>query len=156
MTRIALDANLLLLLLIGVADPRLVPHHRRLKAHDVASFDLLLEILGPEPKIVTTPNILTEVSNLLSCGLRGAEIRELRRALCMLLDQSVEVFNSSRRVAADDAFVRLGLTDAVLLRMTWPTDSCVLTDDLDSFLACRSQGITARNFTTLREDRGVL
>jgi len=63
---VLVDANLLLLYLVGRWDYRLVPKFKRTDRYTVSDFILLTRFLAQFAKILTTPNVLTEVSNL--CG----------------------------------------------------------------------------------------
>jgi hypothetical protein len=64
MPSVLLDANLLLLLVVGATDRSYIKRHKRLKAYTESDFDALQEIIQTMTGIVVTPNILTEVSNL--------------------------------------------------------------------------------------------
>lgn len=64
-SQVVIDANLLVLLVVGAVDRRLVGKHRRVRSFEPEDYDLLLDLLqAPQPAVVT-PNTLTEVSNLL-------------------------------------------------------------------------------------------
>ncbi len=59
------DANLLVLLIVGNVNYGHIPKHKRTKAYTVDDYHKLCSILGKVGQIFVTPNILTEVSNLL-------------------------------------------------------------------------------------------
>src|ERR1700674_3017507 len=61
---IILDSNLLLLFIVGTASRDYISKHKRLQAYRDVDFTLLTQMLAAAPKIVLTPNTLTEVSNL--------------------------------------------------------------------------------------------
>ena len=61
---VLLDTNILLLYFVGAFNPEEIPRFKRTKMFTVEDHDTLVGILGYFEKIVTTPNILTEVSNL--------------------------------------------------------------------------------------------
>lgn len=71
-----LDTNLLLLYLVGGKDPQLIDGARRLNAYTEEDFDLLYEFIESNGflQLVSTPHILTEVSNLV-----GVEREVLKR-----------------------------------------------------------------------------
>ena len=61
-----LDTNLLLLLFIGGKDTLLIPKSKNLSEYTEDDYDLLAEIVNSSfDRLVTTPHIMTEVSNLL-------------------------------------------------------------------------------------------
>jgi hypothetical protein len=79
-----IDANLLLLLVVGSADRSLIESFKRTRAYTREDFDLLLRLVARFPKVVTTPNVLTEVSNLAG-QLRDPTRRAIRQKLSRLI-----------------------------------------------------------------------
>ncbi len=61
---ILVDTNLLLLLFMGNFQPARITTFKRTQQFVEEDFQLLMLLLGYFDKIITTPNILTEVSNL--------------------------------------------------------------------------------------------
>lgn len=61
---VLVDANLLLLVMIGSFDRDLIASFKRTCAYSIRHYDLLVRLLGYFSTVVTTPHILTEVSNL--------------------------------------------------------------------------------------------
>ena len=59
------DANLLVLFVVGSESPDLIPKHRRLKGYLAEDYDLLFLLLDEVDQVFVTPNTLTETSNLL-------------------------------------------------------------------------------------------
>ena len=109
-----IDANLLVLLVVGLADTRLIRKHKRLRAFNLDDFKVLVELVGGLARILVTPNTLTEVSNLLS------QHREPQRSVIMdklacLVTESEEIYIISAEACRNKQFRRLGLTDAALL-----------------------------------------
>ncbi len=60
---ILIDTNLLLIFIIGMCDKNYIATFKRTKTFSSEDYDILFHILQPFCKIITTPNILTEVSN---------------------------------------------------------------------------------------------
>jgi hypothetical protein len=61
---VLIDAKILLLYLIGSYDRSLIPRFKRTRQFTVEDYATLLLLLHPFDAVITTPNILTEVSNL--------------------------------------------------------------------------------------------
>ena len=61
-----IDANLLILLVVGSVDRDLIPKHRRLRRFAVEDYERLLNLIGHFDRVFVTPNTLTETSNLLA------------------------------------------------------------------------------------------
>lgn len=72
---LVLDANLLLLLVIGTMDRSAITRFKRTQQFTVADFDALVDIVSRASQIVTTPHILTEVNNLAN-SLRDEQRKE--------------------------------------------------------------------------------
>ncbi len=111
---IFIDAQLLVLFVVGRLDPALIPRHRRLSGFSIADFDTLNSFVGETAQVFVTPNTLTEASNLLRQHgepERGDILDQLRR----LIDESREIVIASRTAANREEFRWLGLADAVLI-----------------------------------------
>ena len=61
-TSILIDANLLVLLVVGLTDKRLIERHKNVSSYDADGFDLLVEKLKEFSEVLLTPNTLTEAS----------------------------------------------------------------------------------------------
>jgi hypothetical protein len=146
---VIIDANLLLLLAVGIASQDYIGVHRRLRAYRVEDFGLLSDLLARASKVLVTPNILTEASNLAGYIAEPARGR-IYLALKTLVGEAVEErYVESKEAVARDEFIRIGLTDCAILQM--PKSSCaVLTADLDLYLAALRAGFQALNFNHLR------
>jgi hypothetical protein len=154
--RVALDANLLLLLIVGESSKDWIAGHKRLGQYDPAAFDFLTQAIGGASKIVTTPNVLTEVSNLLVQGVAEPRRSVLRQGYSgFLTSASCEIYHPSSIAAVDPEFSRLGLADCVWLGCM-DDETVLLTDDLELYLAAVSRGLIAFNFTRLRIEAGLL
>ena len=155
MRRIAVDTNLLLLLVVGSASRSHIARHKRLRAYSIEDFDFLLEILRNTDEIVATPNAWTEVSNLAGFGLVDPIRSEVFAALANLINKLHERYRTSSSASEEPEFARLGLTDCAWLESSG-SNTILLTDDLQLYLAACHRGMNAFNFTHLREQRGLL
>jgi hypothetical protein len=148
---IILDANLLLLLLVGLASPVYIARHRRLRAYSEPDFELLKELLAPASKIVVTPNTLTETSNLagqIAEPARSHIYAEFRALFGNALIE--ERYLEAKVVVQRTEFTQLGLTDCTLLDLLKEPHT-LLTADLDLFVAASKQGLRAENFNWHRD-----
>ncbi len=143
-----LDTNLLLLLAVGRCDYRLIPRFRRTSIFTVEDYALLEEIVAEYRGLVTTPNVLTEVSNL--AGQLG---EPARRAVFERLRDDIKTMDERRvlsREAVDaDPFVRFGLTDTVIGVLA-SADLLVLSTDLPLTNRLLQAALPAVNFNHLR------
>ena len=150
MKRIAVDANLLLLLVVGSAAPEFVHKHKRLKAYLASDYDLLTSIVERPDRIVATPNALTEVSNLMRHGVQEPLQTKIVRAFQALVGQLDERYQPSRKIIRDPDFLQLRLADCAWLDCL-DADTELITADLPLYLVAISRGHAARKFTHLRD-----
>lgn len=148
MPRLAVDANLVVLLVVGAVHRSWVGTHKRLSAYSPDDYDLLISIIGPFAPVVACPNVLTEASNL----LRDSRDRKalLPRALQLLVSELDKNYVSSAAAMTRGEYSRLGLTDAVLLHLA-DTGATLLTADLDLYLAASRAGYPVFNFNHIRD-----
>lgn len=146
-----LDTNLLLLLFIGGKDSSLIQKAKTLSAFVEDDYDLLGDVINNSSfnSLVTTPHIMTEVSNLL--GKERDDIRRIgREAMAEFLGKCTEHTDSSVVLVSEPEFNRLGLTDmAIAVASKLP--AFVLTADLPLYLHVSSSGLEAENFNHIRQ-----
>lgn len=145
---VLLDANLLVLLVVGSVDRRLIAQHKRLGAYEVRDYLLLLEALSRYDGISSTPNLLTEASNLLRQSAEPHRGR-LADALRLLVDEADEIFVQSRVACMNKSYRRLGLADAGILEI-FQRGCDVLTADFDLYDVLARAGSRVVNFNHLR------
>jgi predicted nucleic acid-binding protein len=142
-----LDANILLVYVVGMCDTRLLPqfHHTKQYKDD---FPLIQRLVNHFRLIYTTPHVLTEVSNLgkkLGEKLSPRFFDELQKVVQVLEERSC----TSKDATANRYFRTLGLTDAALLHIA-VNDILVITADLPLYLTLRHTNIDAVNINHLR------
>jgi hypothetical protein len=111
---ILIDTNILLLLFIGSYDPNQIGNFKRTKQFTIEDYDLLVLLLRPFKKLITTPNILTEVANLsgqLGEPARIPYFQTFAEGIKLMEEEYIE----SREIAAQAEFVKMGLTDIGIL-----------------------------------------
>lgn len=143
-----IDTNLLLLFFVGLHDRRSIPQFKRTQQFVPEDFDCLAAMIQRFKQVVTTPNILTEVSNLLG-QLTGRSRLVIFRAFSLTLQRLEESFTPSRELAQETCFPRFGLTDAGIVHGA-KGKYLVLTDDFPLAGYLQKQGIDAVNFNHLR------
>jgi hypothetical protein len=147
---IILDAQLLLLLLVGMTSRDYIAVHRRLKAYTDADFTLLTQLLDAASKLVVTPNTLTETSNLAGYIAEPARTRIYQAFRAVVAADGTEERYAESKVAVNRMeFERIGLTDSCLLHIA-NAPHMLLTADLNLYLAASAQGLQVQNFNYLR------
>ncbi len=143
-----IDSNLLLLLFVGRFRRDLISKFKMLTTFTPEDFDTLAVVVGQFGRIATTPNILTEVSNLsgtLSSQIKPAYYESFSRDLALLDEKYVP----SKDVARTSAFRPFGITDAGIALIA-KEGILVLTDDLMLCQYLLGNGIEALNFNHVR------
>lgn len=137
-----IDANLLVLLVVGSVDHRQVGTHRRARRFTPEDYDRLLGMIDALERVLVTPNTLTEASNLLESRSNRRSDRRFLDRLRLVIEGSEEVVVASTKAARNAAFPRLGLTDAALLEAV-SEERPLITTDLDLYIAALSKGANA-------------
>jgi len=142
---ILVDTHILLLLFVGELGRERISKFGRTEQFTPLDYDLLVDLLKQFNVIVTTPNILTEVSSLLN--KLGKPVREVMATGLMVLEES---YLPSKEIAASGwPFLNYGLTDCGIAKLAGDK-YIVLTDDLKLASYLMQQGIDTVNFNNLR------
>ncbi|MFX5628426.1 hypothetical protein ABTD72_09210 [Acinetobacter baumannii] len=127
MKKLIIDANLLLLYVIGLIDNgNYIGRSERLDRYNKKDFDLLIRLLIPFKEIYVTPYIATEVSNLID--IKGKVRNQIFDIYSALLNGVLLQIDSNFKEDSNlPFFTKFGLTDASLTFLV--NDYCILTDD---------------------------
>jgi hypothetical protein len=142
-----IDTNLLLLYLVGRTNKNRIQTFKRTQQYTIEDFDLLLNLIFHFTTLITTPHVLSELSNLAT--LHGAEFSRLRTLFKETVEQTKELYDESRFVVSDVDFNRLGLADAAIASVC-SRSLLVLTGDLELYSALTTRGFDAINFNHIR------
>lgn len=112
-----LDTNVLLVLIVGTLRPDMLSKHARLKAFDSDFFNFVRAQAGADTKHVSTPHILTEVSNLLGSGKQQIVDRgnQVFRNYVAKLN---EVYRASKELVDLPVFTSIGLADTSIASLS--------------------------------------
>ncbi|WP_132544443.1 hypothetical protein [Rhodovulum euryhalinum] len=143
MKRLLLDTNLLVFWIVGNLDGSRIGG-RRLEAFEPQHLGRLNEIVRQFHRHVSTPNILTEASNLIGSGKQqlcpgGAE------ALGAYIRSLDEVFVPSVETLSEPFYAHLGLADAGVICLGRRGDF-VLTGDGPLYGMMVGHGVPVQNF----------
>lgn len=148
--KLLVDSGLLVVYLIGLFDVRQLRNCRATKTFSSDDFALLVEIVRRFSAIVTTPQVITEVSN------HATKLPEMVRARFMaflgrmVVDRLSESYVESKHAVADQAFPRIGITDAAIAHAA-SGEALVLSADLALVDTIQRRGGEAVNFNHVRE-----
>lgn len=143
-----IDSNLLLLYFVGQHDPTQIGAFKRTRAYTRDDYVILRRLLRLFTAIVTTPNVLTEVSNLsgqMPEPVKGQYFERFRREVHVL----AETYMPSAEASESPHLGRLGLTDSVIAEIS-KDKYLVLTDDLPLANLLQKLRIDVINFNHIR------
>ncbi len=146
---VLLDANLLVLYIVGSHDPRLIGSVKATRSFTVRDYEFVAGLVSLFDRLVTTPHVLTEVDGLSNVGLPGRHRWDYLDTFRQRIEEAVEVQTPARDVVADPAFLRLGLTDAAVLTLG-EGGPLVVSTDLDLCIALESRGLGVVNYNHIR------
>jgi hypothetical protein len=144
---LVLDSNLLLLLLIGSYNRDLIATFKRVGAYSDGDYDMLRRLVAGFQNLVSTPHVLTEVSNLansLPSPLKSFWFDHFANRISGIEERSAP----AGVLAAMPEFANFGITDAALARLTQTTLLVTADDRLCSHLRRRS--LLAISFNDVR------
>jgi rRNA-processing protein FCF1 len=147
---VLLDTNMLVLLVVGRFDRRLIGSNR-LDEYDSKDFDLLLNTVKPFARNLTTPHILAELSNLTDQCVPKHRHREFRKFVSEeIVTHLDERWAPASELCETAEFIQLGLADAAVCRLA--NEKCsVLSVDAELCNVLWGRGVNAENFNHIRD-----
>ncbi len=146
---VLVDTNILLLYFVGRFKREQVPNFKRTNQFTPEDFDLLDRLLSHFNRIVTTPNVLSEVNSLsaqLGEPAKTSYFSEFAKGIETLDEHYIESAAASRI----EHFPKLGLTDCAIFQCA-KGQFLVLTDDFRLYQLMDKSGVDVINFSHLRE-----
>lgn len=144
-----IDSNLALLYLVGGYDLRLIGDgkYHKLSKYEANDYRILIWLKSLFRKAVTTPHVLTEVSNL------ACDLPEQTKSVCLKKFHSTFIEIDELPIASMEAakwqdFHFLGLTDSGLALVS--KEHLIVTDDARLVKKLNESGLEALNFNHLR------
>jgi rRNA-processing protein FCF1 len=129
----------MLLLAVGLWNPQAIKTHKRLSDFTAGDFDLLRNYLGAFDRLLTTPHVLTEVSNLAGAAFGQSRIAIFQQ-IASLCDTLEEHTMAADILTKRPEFSIFGLTDAALSLLS--AETALLTQDGRLARHLRIQGLS--------------
>jgi|SRR5579883_1996484 hypothetical protein len=145
---VVLDANLMVLYLIGRVNRRRIPGFKRTQNHTIEDFRLLERLLDWFGGLVSTPHVFSQATDL--AKPYGHELRLVRSELKALTGSTRELYQNSQVLAHHPVFEQLGLADSALAAEA-DRGALILTADINLQVAIERRGKDALNFNHLRD-----
>ncbi len=146
-----MDTGLLLVLYVGLYDPEQIERFGRTRqSFTTRDFEFLVAFLDQFERIITTPHILTEVSNFL--GQLSGHVRDGCFAVFarhVAASTTHEHLPPAEDLTNSTGFVRFGITDTSIFEVA-AEPYLVLTTDYRLHGHLTSRGIAALNYNHFR------
>lgn len=151
---VLLDSNLLLVFLSGSSNPSLFGQFKRVSAYTLKDYELLVRLLSSFTILLTTPHILTEVSNLANSLPERFKPDWYRNFAALIASEQKtpgirEQWMPAAELARMSEFTAFGITDAALTKLS--SEALVVTEDYRLSGVLKSQGVFVFNFGDLRK-----
>lgn len=127
MREVLLDTNVFILLLIGQIKPENISGHKRTSVYNKDHFDYLLGLISNFDHILISPNVATEVDNLLN-NFTGDEKYMYLSLTRHIFKTSIEKYIQTSQVVEQWHYDTLGVTDSAILMMAQNCDLLISGD----------------------------
>ena len=149
MSSVLIDTNLLLLLIVGLYDKKLISVHKRTNNNFVPEdFDLLVESIDGYNILWVTSHCLAEVSNLIM-QTNEKKAKELMAYFSNFIAKAKESHIPKEIIFKNGISTRLGVSDTGLIIKSKRV-TCVFTVDFDLYKEISNRGYKVVNFNHLR------
>jgi hypothetical protein len=139
-----IDTNIVLLYIVGSIDILLIRDFPRTSMFTEDDFDKVSRFIDYFDFKITTPHVLTEISNLI--GNR----QNIQSVLKTYIEKSREIFLESSGVSNSNAFLNFGLADTAIMD-TAKNSYLIFTNDRPFYGFLINSQIDAVNLDQLRE-----
>lgn len=139
----------MLVLLVGRVDKSRIGSIGRTDGYTTEDYERLKNIVGSFRVTVSTPHVLTELSNLGRQGAWGELSLQLLQAMKFFFTVLDERFVPARKLTNDVVIAKLGLADSAIIEAA-RRGCTVLTDDLPLYNQLESRGLSAINYNHMR------
>jgi hypothetical protein len=150
---VLLDSNLLLVFVSGQLGQGIFQKFKRIQDYSISDYQLLVRFLSAFKRLITTPHILTEVSNLANSLPQNYKPEWYANFASLIASQEKDAMILEKWIPAAELsrgpeFIAFGITDAALGRLA--AEALVVTEDFRLAGYLQSQGIDVLNFHHLR------
>lgn len=149
---VLVDAELLAVYLVGIDDEQNVPKNRRTNKYTVVDFRMLKNIIESSKAILTTPSILSEVSNhiLDYKEPNSLQIRLFKSSMKIIEICCEEYVPKESILANPGSLIKLGFTDQSIIEAALKTSCAVVTADFKLTNYLTNAGCSVLNYNIIR------
>ena len=113
---VIIDSNIFILFLTGQINENKIKNYTRNSLYTRDDYNLLINILSNYDRIITSPNIFTEVDNILN-RITGEDKYKYLILVKKIYNQTIEKYIKTETVSQNWYFDTLGITDSSILMM---------------------------------------
>lgn len=142
MRDVIIDTNIFILFLVGQINENRIKNYTRNSLYTKEDYYFLLNVLADYDRIITSPNILTEVDNILN-RIGGEDKYKYLVLAKTMYKQTIEKYIETERITQNWYFDSLGITDSSILMMA---KDCELLIYGDSSLCDHAKSLNIKTF----------
>ncbi|MDR2028756.1 MAG: hypothetical protein LBP93_04375 [Treponema sp.] len=116
MRDVTIDTNIFILFLAGQINENRIKNYTRNSLYTREDYYFLLNVLSNYDRIITSPNILTEVDNILN-RITGDDKYKYLILVKTIYKQTIEKYIRTEIISQNLFFDTLGITDSAILMM---------------------------------------
>jgi rRNA-processing protein FCF1 len=153
MKTIVIDTNTLVLYLLCSTNVNYLKSHDRLNAFDKNDFIYIDGILKTFDRVITTPNVWTEVDDLCTNTIKGDDKYIYICIIKKLVNDFIEIYTPTKKLSENhNAFYNLGFADTGLLELSIEHKNLITTDSKLSDFA-RASNVTVLDLTEYKTQK---
>jgi hypothetical protein len=142
MRDVIIDTNIFILFLAGQINENKIKNYTRNSLYTKEDYYFLLNILSNYDRIITSPNILTEVDNILN-RITGEDKYKYLILVKTIYKQTIEKYIKTETISQNWYFDTLGITDSVILMMAKESELLI---SGDSSLCDHAKSLNIKTF----------
>ena len=142
MRDVIIDTNIFILFLVGQINENRIKNYMRNSLYTKEDYYFLLSVLADYDRIITSPNILTEVDNILN-RIGGEDKYKYLVLAKTMYKQTIEKYIKTEKITQNWYFDSLGITDSSILMMA---KDCELLISGDSSLCDHAKSLNIKTF----------
>jgi len=149
---IIVDTGPLILLLAGYYNYDSIGKSKLTAEFIKRDFDILTSFLSKFRKIIVTPHVLAEVSNLINTRVHKSDFADFIEKIIENLSDFKEVYVQKDEIISREELKKVGITDTGILLACERDNNLILTKDFRFKGLCISKGLPVIHFDRLRAE----
>ena len=142
MRDVIIDTNIFILFLAGQINENRIKNYTRNSLYTKEDYYFLLNLLSNYDRIITSPNILTEVDNILN-RITGEDKYKYLILVKTIYKQTIEKYIKTETISQNWYFDTLGITDSSILMMAKESELLI---SGDSSLCDHAKSLNIKTF----------